>query len=1250
MWEGASAAGPNKNLFFPYQPNTRIVRCAARSSCWPNGGGGMLEGNAVTLTPPNCANSPITLTPSLLPPAIPGQWYEVLLTAGGGIGGPYMVSVTGGLLPGGLELSALSATEWQLSGYPTAIGSFHFTLTVTDATLYCSQGFPRTIEVNCESPIFNIQWAMTPNSCSNNGTPQNNTDDFVLGSVTVSYTWPPNAGDLTLSGSFLHPSNQGATTVAGSSLQGPMYTFTGLRLRATGVSAFLTAAFSAPYCPVKRLFTAPPPCSACPALTLTPGDLPEFIVGETVDVPFTINGGTPGYVFQTTGTLPPGLLWIQTSPTTAVLTGVATMPGNFFFTVQVTDALGCPASGGYAARVCPKIDIQPATLPAMELGVPYSVQLTAGGGVAPYQWAALSLLPPGLGLNATTGLLSGTPVLPGTFTFTVQVTDTNQGVSRLSCHGERTWTAVVCDALKISPSTLPLALLGQSYSVALNVVGGVPLFTWSVSAGQLPSGLTLNPATGVISGTPLSAGAFSVGLHVVDGQGCAGEITLTLHVCGIIGIGPIHVGSLVVDQPYSLTLVAAGGVPAYVYSIGSGALPNGLILNSLTGVISGTPTTAGSFSFAITAVDSQGCKGSRVYAGAVAPPPLCGLGNVVFIDTDGDGRFDPGEGRDGVRLDLFSATGTYLASTVTTGGGCYLFANLQPGSYFVKIPETQFVGAGVLAGYVSWPGQGGDTLVDDTADENGIDDPAYLTVGIRSAVIALAVDTEPTAATGEQGKDSNSDNADDDNTDLTIDFGFRKPATYCEFILANGLTGAEALPAGNPDGDLYPNAQEFLFGYPATSGLNPACPLSVTLNGDQTLDICLRGLQGLQGVTYALDGTASLTPTAWINVGATVAPTLTHFPDGTFSLCWQNVELAPGLGAGQGFFRGKITLDTDCNGTQDFITVTQVIGFQDRRINTQCETFSNPFLKCELFSGLVDGNTVSTLNVATAAGGANVKAAMNAIKAYYVEILSGPQEGHRFEIDPAASTATTLAIKTSTPLTTRALTVGLLTGATFAVREFWQMAEQFPVTLYQQGTNQGNADYALFYENGQWQSYYLSTLNGGRWLKVGGGSGSQNGKVIDPARGLYIHRQDGPNKTERPIDLVLSGWVRDTKFACPTSVGTNFVAGGWPIHQSPTQRAVLITDGYTGGVNQLQADKIYRWEADATWTWPVTSEFYKSFWLLNVNPTLRYWTLAGQASLPNKDTDTTLFLSGHCVFMHLKADHSLYVMPRAWVP
>ncbi|MCA1713630.1 MAG: autotransporter domain-containing protein, partial [Gammaproteobacteria bacterium] len=158
-------------------------------------------------------------------------------------------------------------------------------------------------------------------------------------------------------------------------------------------------------------------------IVLAPPTLPGGTAGTAYNQTITASGGTAPYTFAVTaGSLPAGL----SLSASGVLSGTPTAAGTFNFTVTATDANGFTGTQGYAITIAaPSIVLAPAALPNGTAGTAYNQTITASGGTAPYTFAVIAgALPPGLTLSAS-GVLSGTPTLPGTYSFTVRATDQN---------------------------------------------------------------------------------------------------------------------------------------------------------------------------------------------------------------------------------------------------------------------------------------------------------------------------------------------------------------------------------------------------------------------------------------------------------------------------------------------------------------------------------------------------------------------------------------------------------------------------------------------------------------------------------------------------------------------------------------------------------------------------------------------------------------------------------------------------------
>ncbi|SDG24904.1 gliding motility-associated C-terminal domain-containing protein [Pedobacter terrae] len=344
-----------------------------------------------------------------------------------------------------------------------------------------------------------------------------------------------------------------------------------------------------------------------PALALAEGALPNGVTGiayTTNGIP-AVTGGTGPYTYSATG-VPPGLTF---DPATREITGTPTQIGTFTIPVTVTDANGNTITASYTLKVTDSLVLPAATLANGTTGTVYPTQTipSATGGSTPYTYAA-SGLPPGLAFNPATREITGTPTQSGTFTVPVTVTDADGKTAT------NNYTVVVVDPLLLPAATLPDGTEGTVYATQIlpPAIGGVGPYTYIAS--NLPAGLTFNPTTREVFGTPIQAGNYSIGVTATDGEGRTASNNYSLKVIGVLSLPGATLPNGIVGTPYpTQTLPAvAGGTAPYTYLATN--LPPGLSFNTATREITGTPTSGGAFTISLTATDANGNKATTAYS------------------------------------------------------------------------------------------------------------------------------------------------------------------------------------------------------------------------------------------------------------------------------------------------------------------------------------------------------------------------------------------------------------------------------------------------------------------------------------------------------------------------------------------------------------------------------------------------------------------------------------------------------------
>ncbi|MGI4866854.1 MAG: putative Ig domain-containing protein [Janthinobacterium lividum] len=450
--------------------------------------------------------------------------------------------------------------------------------------------------------------------------------------------------------------------------------------------------------------------TAAPTITLSPASpLPGGTVAAAYSQTLTASGGTAPYTFAiTAGALPAGL----SLSSAGVLSGTPTAGGSFSFTVRATDASASPGpfSGtqNYSLTIgAPTISVAPATLPNGAVAAAYSQTLTGSGGTAPYSFAITAgALPAGLSLSSA-GVLSGTPTAGGTFTFTIRATDSSTGTGAPYA-GSRAYTLIiVAPAITVAPATLPDGAAGTAYSQTLTGSGGTAPYSFAITAGAPPAGLSLAP-NGTLSGTPTTSGTFNFTIAATDASTGNGPYSgsraysLTIAPPAALAITPVTLPNGTVAVAYSQAITASGGTAPYTYAITAGALPAGLSLTA-GGVLAGTPTAGGSFTFTITATDAAtgtASTGVRSYTLTIAAPTITVAPTALPNGAVGTAYSQTITGSGGTAPYTYAITaGTLPAGLNLTAGGVLSGVPTASGTFNFTVRATDAsTGSGPYSG------------------------------------------------------------------------------------------------------------------------------------------------------------------------------------------------------------------------------------------------------------------------------------------------------------------------------------------------------------------------------------------------------------------------------------------------------------------------------------------------------------------------------------------------------------------------
>ncbi|MFL6024763.1 MAG: putative Ig domain-containing protein, partial [Marmoricola sp.] len=518
------------------------------------------------VTFPTGPQAPV-ITTTTMPDGFTETAYSKTLTKTGDAG---TWAVTGGSLPPGLSLNSSTGV---VSGTPTTGGTYSFTVTFSQTGNLLSDSQPLSIKILVKPKIT--------------------TTSLPAATAYVSYsqqlavtgqagTWSVSSGTLP-TGITLNSSTgvlSGKPTVAGS------YPLT---FAYTETTSGLVGTKSLPL----TVNVAPDP-------VITTTSLPNATAYSTYSTSVAKTGNAGTWAI-TSGSLPAG---ISFNTSTGALSGKPTVSGDFPLTFKFTEI----ESGTFASKSLP-LHVNPApdpvitttSLPNATAYSNYSTQLVRTGNAG--TWSLMSgTLPTGLSLDGATGIISGKPTVAGDYPLTFKFTETESGTfdtKSLPLHVNPAPNPV------INTTVLPDGQAFQDYSTTLSKTGNAG--TWSITSGTLPSGITFDTSTGVLSGRPTVSGDFPLTFKFTETEsGTFASKALSLHLTPapdpvITSTSPLP--SVLINANYSAQLTKTGN--AGTWSITAGALPGGLTLDTDTGLISGAPTASGTFNFTVRFTETE---------------------------------------------------------------------------------------------------------------------------------------------------------------------------------------------------------------------------------------------------------------------------------------------------------------------------------------------------------------------------------------------------------------------------------------------------------------------------------------------------------------------------------------------------------------------------------------------------------------------------------------------------------------------
>jgi YVTN family beta-propeller protein len=449
-------------------------------------------------------------------------------------------------------------------------------------------------------------------------------------------------------------------------------------------------------------------------------------------------------------------------------------------------------------------------------------------------------------------------------------------------------------------------------------------------------------------------------------------------------------------------------------------------------------------------------------------------------------------------------------------------------------------------------------------------------------------------------------------------------STTVQVSSSSGVSASSASSGADNDG--IPDLLERALGSSTASGVTlPGEGLKLVASNQSGIDATLLRPAGQSGLTFALESTADLV--TWTPL--LVSPAVVNQGNGWERVTWANLHTLTGQSIARGIIRLRVTQSGGETATG------APVGWQQSSLHAGTQSFGLNLVNDAVFTGGVV--SASTTQITLDEQG-ELPAVIDSRLSYYLEVVSGPQAGHRFDLQNI-STAGCVIDTDSSNNTLPAAAVADLTGVRVTLRPHRTLGEVFDPASFHGASIAVSADQVLFYAPTGYGTCWLYA-NGGerRWVLSGDATlASMNDVLIPPGVGLILQLV-----STSPAPFLTTGSVRTTPFACALKTGYNLFANPWPLDTTPA-RTGMIPSAFVATTAFASADQLQVWKGDAN----PTATGYIGYWLFQMpGQPVPIWIPTGDASMLSQN-NAALLRSGRATFIKAqpKTDRPVWIIP-----